>query len=637
MRSNEIKAEIEERFGFLPPFFEPALDKPLLLETLWQETLSAYVENPLPTPFKERLFAYLSSFCRVPYCIVCHTCVLRPLGLTVGEVLDLLEPSAPLDAAELSSKVATLSEMSVPLEEWPRAASTLEDALFAAAILVFAFPEHSEHSRTTLRSLLADEQYAALVAFLAYVKTCHSWVESFPELSYEADERAKKQLGPLLPEEPRLAEFLATYQERLTREAKAEAERVAEVAETEKRHERADAALREADERLRKVFEEGPIAMAILERDLRFIKANDAFCRLFGYSDDELRQLTFADLTYPEDIDLDAQLAKKIVSGEIPDYRVEKRYVTKAQEVIWGHLSATVIRGGDGQPLYSVGIVEDITARKSSDAELRHFADHDSLTGLFNRHRFEEVLQRYVAQTARYGRGGALLVGDLDNLKSVNDALGHKAGDELILRVGELLRARLRRTDTLARFGGDEYAVLLPEIEEAEARSVAESLLDAVRGHSMVVDGGKVRSTMSMGLTLFAGEDRTPTQLLANADLAMYEAKSGGRDRVCVYEPEASDEQRTAALESAVFARNRIMATSIDKDFRTSVMRPARNRIQSMAKEGRALDEINSWLVDLPLTDLEYDIAFILASNEVRRCSPTVERYRESIEEGIGG
>ena len=172
MRSaSEIKVEIEERLGFFPPFFEPALNDPSLLESLWQQTLSAYVENPLPALFKEKLFAYLSRFCRVPYCTVCHSCTLSPIGMTAGEMLDLLESPLSLDETEVSGKAAALNASSATLEEWPRAGSTLEDTLFAGAIAVFTSSEQCEHCQAALRRLLGETTYGQLMAFLAYVKT----------------------------------------------------------------------------------------------------------------------------------------------------------------------------------------------------------------------------------------------------------------------------------------------------------------------------------------------------------------------------------------------------------------------------------------------------------------------------------
>src|SRR5262245_59320168 len=102
--SKKIKAEIEEQFGFFPPFFTPALETPEILDNLWRQTLSAYVNNPVPALFKERLFAYFSRYSAVPYCIICHSCALRPLGMTAAEVLVSLTEPAPATEMERSEE-----------------------------------------------------------------------------------------------------------------------------------------------------------------------------------------------------------------------------------------------------------------------------------------------------------------------------------------------------------------------------------------------------------------------------------------------------------------------------------------------------------------------------------------------------
>jgi hypothetical protein len=226
--TGEIVGEIRGRFGFLPPFFEPALATPGVLENLWRQTLSAYVENPLPALFKEKLFAYLSRYCAVPYCIVCHSCALRPLGMAAADVLRLIEAPPRIDDG-ITAQLTLLSAQPAPLAEWPASGSALEAALIDGAIFLFLFPDRAERCQRELRRLL-DADYPRLAEFLAYVRSCHGWVETHPELAYEADERARANLGPLIAQEPRLEEFFRDYRERVLEERQAsEARRLAEL------------------------------------------------------------------------------------------------------------------------------------------------------------------------------------------------------------------------------------------------------------------------------------------------------------------------------------------------------------------------------------------------------------------------
>ena len=152
------------------------------------------------------------------------------------------------------------------------------------------------------------------------------------------------------------------------------------------------------------------------------------------------------------------------MSGEREIYETEKRYVHADGRIIWGALSSSVVRGADGAPQQIVSHIQDITERKQFQERLCYLADHDSLTDLYNRRRFESELERHVSLSRRYGDGAALMMLDLDHFKYVNDALGHHVGDQVIAHVGQLLANRLRSSDILARLGGDEYAVILPHV-----------------------------------------------------------------------------------------------------------------------------------------------------------------------------
>ena len=170
--------------------------------------------------------------------------------------------------------------------------------------------------------------------------------------------------------------------------------------------------------------------------------------------------------------------------------------------------------------------------------QLRSLADTDSLTGLSNRRSFEAELERHVAEVARYGPAGALLVLDLDHFKQVNDDLGHRAGDELITAVADLLRHRLRDTDVICRLGGDEFAVILARASQTEARHVADALVEAVRLHvSLSTDHQDRGITVSVGVAMFDTPGVSARDMLVRADLAMYQAKQAGRDRSATHHP----------------------------------------------------------------------------------------------------
>src|SRR6185503_1041149 len=130
---------------------------------------------------------------------------------------------------------------------------------------------------------------------------------------------------------------------------------------------RSEEALRQREERFRKVFEEGPIGIVLGSPDFRILKANRALCQMLGYTEGELTGLRFADITHPEDAERTLHLGRELFGGKIPSYQLDKRYVTKSQQVIWANVTATLIRGHDGQPLYAIGIIEDISQRKEAE------------------------------------------------------------------------------------------------------------------------------------------------------------------------------------------------------------------------------------------------------------------------------
>ncbi|MBK5220655.1 MAG: EAL domain-containing protein [Thermoleophilia bacterium] len=178
---------------------------------------------------------------------------------------------------------------------------------------------------------------------------------------------------------------------------------------------------------------------------------------------------------------------------------------------------------------------------EKTEAELRHLADHDPLTGLQNRRRFRAELDQHVSFTARYGGQGAVMIIDIDGLKGVNDRLGHQLGDNLIRRIADILRERVRTTDIVARLSGDEFAVLMPQTDTAGAMQLGEDLrAEVAAGFPPSSEIGS--ATISVGIRTFGGKPGSSAEaVLADADRAMYGAKGAGRNRIALFSSEEED------------------------------------------------------------------------------------------------
>ncbi|MCL5040782.1 MAG: EAL domain-containing protein [Firmicutes bacterium] len=290
---------------------------------------------------------------------------------------------------------------------------------------------------------------------------------------------------------------------------------------------------------LARIVEESPNEIYVLDvNTLRFSYANESALRNTGFTLEELRGRTPLDLVPAFTWDgLEAQLSQ-LRRGSRESMDFEALYRRKDGST-YPALTRLKFFGGGSPPVF-VAFTQDITERKRHEEQLSYLGHHDHVTGLPNRRLLERALERVVAN-ARRGSGGALLYLDLDNFKVVNDNLGHAKGDSLLVNLGHLLNGALRKGDLLARWGGDEFAVLLEETSNGEALAVAERLRRAVEEYRLHMNGHTYGLSLSIGVALIDGNSGVQ-ELLVQADTALYAAKARGGNCLVLYR-EVKDEQ----------------------------------------------------------------------------------------------
>jgi len=199
------------------------------------------------------------------------------------------------------------------------------------------------------------------------------------------------------------------------------------------------------------------------------------------------------------------------------------------------HALFTPITSAKGETIGGLGIIEDITDRKRTEETIRRMAYHDYLTGLPNRKLFSDRLSMALAQAQRNKKRVAVAMLDLDHFKEVNDILGHDVGDLLLKAAAERLSAALRKGDTVARFGGDEFVLILPDLKGTEdALQVAQKIVESFR-KPFLLDTHHLTVTTSIGIAVYPHDGPDEIVLLKNADIAMYRAKKAGRDRYQIF------------------------------------------------------------------------------------------------------
>ena len=281
---------------------------------------------------------------------------------------------------------------------------------------------------------------------------------------------------------------------------------------------------------------------AITVHDLshRLLYWNQGAERLYGWSSDQVLEQPVEPLLYPDDVAFAHAGAMVRAHGEwTGEMRLRHRYGHSLDvESRW-----TLVPGGDGQPPSILVIDTDISQRKATEREIQRLAYYDALTGLPNRMLLMDRIRQALAFAQRNQQGGALLFIDLDNFKTLNDTAGHDKGDLLLQEVAQRLNQCVRSMDTVARLGGDEFVVMIeqlhgePEALALDARNVGEKILSVLSAPYLLA-GYQYRSTPSIGIAPFHGLDASVGELLKQADLAMYQAKTAGRNTLRFFDPD---------------------------------------------------------------------------------------------------
>jgi diguanylate cyclase (GGDEF)-like protein/PAS domain S-box-containing protein len=290
---------------------------------------------------------------------------------------------------------------------------------------------------------------------------------------------------------------------------------------------RAEEKLQFANTLLTTAMETSPDGILVVDTNFRVISFNRRFADMWRISPDVLQAEDNApvlDAMMSSMLDPQAFFARAQYLREHPEAEAHGELETKDGRFIDRYTGA--LRTGAGQSLGRVWFFRDITKRKQADAQLLKAAHCDALTGLVNRAVFMEAVQHAIALAKRGSRSFGVLYLDLDQFKDVNDTLGHAVGDDLLRAVAKRLQANIRSTDIVARFGGDEFAVMMADVcETTDAAFLADKLIDELRV-PFLVQGNDISTGVSIGISVFGTDQPDAETMLSRADLALYRAKS---------------------------------------------------------------------------------------------------------------
>lgn len=282
-------------------------------------------------------------------------------------------------------------------------------------------------------------------------------------------------------------------------------------------------------------FTHAAIGMAIVDLSGKWIRVNKSLCEMVGYSESEMSNLTFQDITHPDDLEIDLDNVQRLLLKEIPSYQLEKRYFKKTGDILHILLSVSLICDISGNPQFFISQIQDFTKIKTYEEELLKLASEDYLTRIGNRRFFYEQSAREITRAARSEEPLTLLMLDIDHFKNTNDTYGHEIGDVVLQKIARICKESVRSIDIVGRIGGEEFAILLLDTDHEGSHIAAERLRKNVANAAIESHSNILRTTVSIGAVTFWGDSKTIDFRLHHADEALYRAKNLGRNRVEYY------------------------------------------------------------------------------------------------------
>ena len=293
--------------------------------------------------------------------------------------------------------------------------------------------------------------------------------------------------------------------------------------------------LQESEEKFRAAMVNAAVAVAITDKDDNILEVNEAMLTFLGRSFDDIRGKKMDDFATPEDEESDTKLFDELISGQRDFYRTTTSSTRPDGLIFFGDLSISVVRDEDGEVLWIINQILDITEQTGARQRLIQLATIDQMTGLLNRSSIVDKLDASIKETVSWGGSVGVLLIDLDRFRSVNDSLGHAAGDELLNEIAVRLQQAVGLRATVGRYGGDEFLLIAPGASNEREMAALIGQVNAVIGREFDIAGRRIVLTASLGASFYSPLSNAQS-LIQEAATALTEAKRQGRSRLQVFD-----------------------------------------------------------------------------------------------------